>query len=487
MPAVPRTPPVARYLREQSSVIEHGPVADAGRYQGYQGHNEMLTTPARTPGPDGPRATGEAAANAGASAGDAWGVRLLRRLPPRPRAALALLATLWRRVEVLAPLCVVALMLVLMARAYYVRWGFAYMKWGADQTKVGVPKLLAFNDLGSRWAVLIGDGAEAVPITGYDGQAYYYLAQHPKLVLSCAKSRVNCPLDEPLLREQRILYPATARLVALNDPARLHATLFLIDFAAILLTALLVGMLCVASGASRWLGAAAGLFCGELLGLLRDLTDPYAVLWAVLAVYLLRKRRPLWSALAVAAALLTREQLVLVLPLLALPLLAGRRWRMLAAWLVMALGPFAVWQLVLRILYGKWPVSFSSSTASVVPLPFAGLWQYRYGPEFGVTVAFVAVPLVLAVLIALAAIWQSGPRDLLRDPLPLIVLLYCLLATLMPYAEWQGMWSSARLAAPGIILAVIVACRVRPSLRGAYALLLALTVLAPLMMAPVLY
>ena len=444
----------------------------------------MLTKPTRLPGSEETNANGEASS---AGAPTVWGTRAMLGLPPRVRAGLALLGALWRRVQVIAPVCVVAVMLVLMARAYYIRWGFATMKWGADQMKVGVPKLIAFNDLGSIWAGRIGDGAEAIPMTGYDGQFYYYLAQHPKLIFSCAKSRVNCPLDSSLLREQRILYPATARLVALNDPARLHETLFLVDFAAILLTTLLVGLLCVEAGASRWLGAAAGLFCGGLLGLLRDLTDPYAVLWAVLAVYLLRKRRPLWSAAAVAAALLTREQLVLVLPLLALPLLAGRRWRTLVGWLAIALGPFVAWQVFLHTVYGKWPLTDSSATASIVPVPFSGLWQYRQGPEFGVTVAFVAVPLVLAVLIALTAIWQTGPRDLLRDPLPLVVMLYCLLASITSQAEWQGMWSSARLAAPGILLAVVVACRVRPSLRGAYAMLLAVSVLAPLMMTPTLF
>ena len=35
---------------------------------------------------------------------------------------------------------------------------------------------------------------------------------------------------------------------------------------------------------------------------LRDLADPYAVFWTVLAVYLLRKRRPLLTGLAVAGS-----------------------------------------------------------------------------------------------------------------------------------------------------------------------------------------
>src|SRR5262249_53597616 len=207
-----------------------------------------------------------------------------------------------------------------------------------------VPIWLAFNDLGHLWAARVGDEADALPVMGYDGQFYYYMAENPGVILACASHSAHCPIDASPLREERILYPMTARLISLGDSAALHIVLFAINFFSILFTALLVGRLCVEAGASPWLGAAAALFGGEIEGLLRDLADPYAVMWTVLAVYLLRRNRPLLCASAVGAALLTREQLVLVLPLLVLPWLVQRRWRPSLLFIAVALGPFLVWR-----------------------------------------------------------------------------------------------------------------------------------------------
>jgi hypothetical protein len=246
-----------------------------------------------------------------------------------------------------APALVVACVLVCMAGVYYFRWGFEHRIWGDHTGPSAVPIWLVFNDVGRKWSTLIGDQASAVAPLGYDGQFYFFIAQNPAIITACGNRWVNCPLDAQPLREERILFPMTARVLALGNSAWLHPIFFLIDFGSILLTVFLVGALCVAAGVSRWLSVAAGLFCGELVALLRDVADPYGVMWTVLAVYLLRKDRPLWSAVAVAAALLTREQLVLVLPLLCLPLLAQRRWRTAMLFLVIALTPFSLWQLQL--------------------------------------------------------------------------------------------------------------------------------------------
>lgn len=166
----------------------------------------------------------------------------------------------------------------------------------------------------------------------------------------------------------------TARVLAFGQANLIPFVLLLINFAAILITAVLVGRMAVEMGASRWLGAAAGLFTGEVLAFVRDLNDPYAVMWLVLAVYLARKERWIWCALAVAAALLTREQLIVVVPFLALPLIAQRHWRTLALCAAVALVPFVTWQIILRIQYGTWALlNGDSRTAGLVPIPFEGL------------------------------------------------------------------------------------------------------------------
>jgi hypothetical protein len=385
-----------------------------------------------------------------------------------------------------APVLVVALGLVLLAGVYYVRFGFTQRPWGGHGPSA-VPVWLAFNDIGHVFAARVGDAAEAVPVLGYDGQFYYFMARHPSVILTCASSLTHCPIDASPLREERILYPMTARLLTGGDPAALHVALFLIDFASILLTVLLVGKLCIAAGASRWLGAAAGLFVGEIQGLVRDLADPYAVMWTVLAVYLLRKNRPLLTGLAVAAAVLTREQLVLVLPLLGLPWLAQQRWRDAALFFIPALVPFIAWQSALRVIFGQWGFSGSVATTHGLRWPFLALWQYRVGPEFALTVAFVAVPLVAAAVIAVLWMRRHGIRALLTDPVPLVVLLYAVLASLTAYAEWEGTWSSSRLVAPVAVLGIVIAAGLAPRLRQAYAALLATTALAVFLIVPMLY
>ena len=226
---------------------------------------------------------------------------------------------------------------------------------------------------------------------------------------------------------------------SLGQPDLLPYTLLLVNFLAILLTAALVGRMCVEAGTSRWLGAAAALFCGEVLGFLRDLADPFAVLWVVLAVYLLRHRRYTWAAVAVAAALLTREQLILTLPLLWLPLLMRREWRRLMICLLVGVGPFLVWQTVLRILWGQWGVLSGDPAGAGVAgavgwervIPFWGLWQERAKADFGLIVALVVVPLVLVVVIGILAVWWRGPRHVLEeDALPLVVVVYTLFLSL---------------------------------------------------------
>jgi len=318
---------------------------------------------------------------------------------------------------------------------------------------------------------------------GYDGQFYYFVAYRPSIIWTCPHDPATCPTYTPEFRWQRIFYPMTASLLALGQPQLLPFTLILVNVLAILVTTFLVGQMCSEPRASSWLGAAAGLYCGEMLGFLRDLADPYSVMWVVVAIYLLRKRRYLWGAAAVAAALLTREALIFYLPLLSLPLIAQRRWRTLVLSALIGLGPFIAWQVILKALYGPWAIiQGDSQQAQLVPIPFYGLWSLRHTtPDFALMILFVVVPLLLAMYIALTALWQRGPRSLLTDPVPLMVLLYSVLVSLTYWFNWADFWAPTRLAAPAIVLAVLIAAGLRSlTLRGAYGAILALSALSPL-------
>ncbi len=392
--------------------------------------------------------------------------------------------TTWVRSAVLAG--IVALALILTAWVYYVRWGFDHRPWGDNQQASSVPIWLAFNDLGYLFAARVGDQADAVAPIGYDGQFYYYTAKDPGVLFTCASGPEQCPIDASLLREERILYPVTAHLLALGDPAALHFVLFAINFVSIVVTAIVVGWLCIRAGAPPWLGVAAALYCGELQGLLHDLADPYAVMWTVLAVAFLRTRRPLLCGAAVGAATLSREQLAFILPLLAIPWVAQRQWRSALLFLAVALGPFVAWQAALRAIFGQWGLEASVASTRGVHLPFAGLWAQQSTLEFGDMVVFVAVPMVFAGLVSLAWIGRHGVRALLMDPVPLVVLANMGLATLTDAHEWEGVGGSARLVASGIALGMVVACDIAPSLRRSYAAVVGATALSMVVLPPLL-
>lgn len=412
-----------------------------------------------------------------------------RRLAAAARPALEKGRRWWARVAPAAPLVAVAALLLLMARAYYVEQHY-YTKqplWRG---------LAAFADIGTISGHHLGLNGLVMnnnPV-GFDGQFYYFIALDPKQPFMCAHRPPNCALDDAfgIVRAERLLYPYAASALTLGHPHAVPFTLLFVNFAAILITALLVGRMCVEMGASRWLGAAAALFAGEVLGFLRDLADPFAVMWVVLAVYLLRKERYLLFGLAVAAALLTREQLILTLPLLFLPLLLRRRWRTLAASALLAFAPFAALQVALRVIWGRWALSSGDTQGAgvangVLPLPFHGLLEMRHRVDFGTILALVVVPLVLACFASAVALWRAWRADgwagVLADPVPLVILAYSLMLSLTSWILWQDMWTPGRLAALAVVLGMLVVAKLpNVSLRASYASIVALSGLAPLML-----
>lgn len=410
---------------------------------------------------------------------ESWGGRVVRRIgvvvSERVPASTRVWNTLVARRAVLAKIAPLLAVAAAMLALAYVRYH--------EQKFYITPGLAGFADINTVEAKRLGIpnyGLVGNPV-GYDGQFFFFMAYKPSFIWSCAHDLAHCPALQPSFRWQRILYPAFARALALGRTPWIPFTLLLVNFVGVLVVTYLVGKMAVEMGASRWMGAAAGLFCGELLGFLRDLADPFGVLWIVVAIYLLRRNRPLWAAVAAAAAILTREQLVFYLPILALPLLAQRRWLTIIQSAAITLIPFVAWQATLHALYGNWPL-FAGDTqvATLTRFPFLGLWRTRHDYDFGVTLLCAGIPLAFAFVVSLAAIWHHGPRSLLRDPVPLMALVYCALFSLVNYLQWADVWGAARLEDPGVVLAVLAACALPwRSLRASYGVVLALTAFAP--------
>lgn len=410
-----------------------------------------------------------------------------KTIQQRGVSALGTLRALARRLAPVAPVLAVGVFLVLMAFTYFVQQKY--------YTKRSWRAVAAFADIGTISGQHLGLDSLVMNNnpTGFDGQFYYFVALDPRQPIICAHHPPNCALDLAFgeVRAERILYPYTAYLVSLGQPRLVPYALLTVNFFAVLVVTWLVGLMAVEAGASRWLGAAAGLFCGEVMGFLRDLADPYAVMWLVVAVYFLRKEKYLYTALAIAAALVTREQLILTLPLLAIPLVVQRRWRTLAWSAAVALGPFVVWQIVLRIVWGQWALATGDTAGAGVdkyflPIPFHGLWEENLRPQFGIMLAFTVLPLVFACALSVLAIWRQyhagGWRAALQDPVPIFILVYTLELSLTSWILWQDLWTPSRLAAEAVVLGVIVAARyASPSVRSSYGTLAALTGMGALM------
>jgi hypothetical protein len=351
------------------------------------------------------------------------------------------------------------------------------------------PKLAGFAQIGHTVAGRSGLQRQAIGNdVGYDGQYYFLLAYDPASVVRYCKNEQDArchvaPRGLSELRAERILYPMTVRVLALGQLSLIPIMLLLVNVFAILMVAELMGQMAVAAGRSRWWGAATALFCGMTLGLLRDLADPYAVMWLVLAVFLLRQERWRWAALAGAAALLTRESLIIFIPLLAMPLLAQRRWGLLAQYAAITFVPFIAYQIVLYGFFGKWALlTGDSSAAQLVHIPFAGFWEERKTLDFSVIALGVVLPLVGSIVLAVCDTVRRGWRSLLSDPVPLTVVLYGVLLSLTYWFQWADIWGASRLAAPAVVLGTLVVMRVPwGQWRSAYMTLLGMSAIIPLL------
>jgi hypothetical protein len=180
---------------------------------------------------------------------------------------------------------------------------------------------------------------------GYDGQYYFRLALDP---LANQRTAFGITLDHPAYRQQRILYPALAHVLALGRARWVPWAMVLLNYAAICALGFTAGLFACAFGRHALWGLVIPFFPGLLFSINRDLTEVLAQSLTVGAIYLLHRRRLLAGAITLALALLARETLV-----------------------VLAAGYFASWALRMRRGQARW----SEGAALMIPLAAFSIWQ----------------------------------------------------------------------------------------------------------------
>jgi hypothetical protein len=174
----------------------------------------------------------------------------------------------------------------------------------------GEGNIASFIIVGSLRAVpeRLPRGVPVTPGTGYDGQFYYRLALDP---LDWSRRAFGIRLDS-VARLERIGYPFLAWALAAGQFGVVPVTLVLVNVLALAVLAGLCAVLAREAGRKAIWGLVVVAYWGFLWSLSRDLTEIVATMFVVAGLLAIRRRHPIYAALALSAAVLTRETALMV-------------------------------------------------------------------------------------------------------------------------------------------------------------------------------
>lgn len=143
---------------------------------------------------------------------------------------------------------------------------------------------------------------------GYDGQAYFVLSLSPFLK---DPAPLGFRFDNQALRQQRILYPLTVHLFAWGNSSRTAWAMIIVNIMAVGAMVVFAARIFQRMGKPPWLSLLVGFYPGLAVSVPRGLTEPFALMWIVAAIYLW-KRQPWTAGGLLGLAVLTRETALLV-------------------------------------------------------------------------------------------------------------------------------------------------------------------------------
>ena len=305
---------------------------------------------------------------------------------------------------------------------------------------------------------LAPEGLRISTPVGYDGQFYYRLALYP---LTKQRVEYGITLDNPPYRQQRILYPVLARLVALGGTPWLPWSMIVVNYLAVCGLAFGAARIAELFAMPAIYGLAIPFFPGVLLALDRDLPDPLAISLMVFSLYLLHSRRITFAACVLALAVLTRETVIL----LAAALFVHSTWHALrrqSAWtesvlLAIPLATYAVWQLWIFARWGTFGFAAGSGSLDHFPLKSAGILLIQavqsalgFHPFLLVELLFLGAMTLLAAIVSIRSTVDSGVKLAWLMYLALVVFL----SRLVWVEDWAFMRASAELMVLGFIIVI---------------------------------
>ena len=263
--------------------------------------------------------------------------------------------------------------------------------------------------------------------SGYDGQFYYRLALQP-WNLSWSAHGITFDFG---FRRQRVGYSWLAWTLSGGQAAAAPYALVAVNLLGLGALGFFTGKWAQSLGRHALWGLLPAGYFGLVWSLSRDLTEITAITLVVAGIVAWRSRHPLWSGLAFAGAVLSRETALLVVAALAVTRMADvvrrkeRLGRADLGWAIPA-AVFVGWQATCAVAFGGTPLFSEGMNASA---PFTGSIRSVLGwiEHPGLTHLLLLTQLVVLVVVAGLAFWnlrrsRSSPFERLAFVFSVILL-----------------------------------------------------------------
>lgn len=264
---------------------------------------------------------------------------------------------------------------------------------------------------------------------GYDGQFYYYVAMDPFLEKGYFKNAY---------RQQRILYPLMARLLAFGKENLLPYTFYIVNLAALAAGMYFFILILRQYSLSPMWSLFYGLSPPSIMTIQYDLPSPVSICLIIAAVYFYISRNIFLATVFMSFSFLAREDsIVVLLPLLVWDYQCNRRFKRIIL-LSSCLIPFFLWQLFVAVKLGDAPMATSAEVVSFIP--FSGIIGYIKTIEFGdfkqISRQFSTL-LIFSYFAILSVIIVKKLLNL-RHLFYYVVTAYCLLAIFTLPSQWNN-------------------------------------------------
>ncbi len=293
---------------------------------------------------------------------------------------------------------------------------------------------------------------------GYDGQFTYAIALDP---LNAAPQ-----IDVPAYRYQRILHPILARIVALGQPGLIVWAILLVNLVAYAAGVAALERLLIDERISRWYALVYALFGGMFFAVRVSTAEPLAYGLALLAILAERRGRLVWMAILLALAAPAKETTLFFIAGYLLYFALERRWREVLRLGIIAVVPFALWQIVLKLWLGQFGVGSGGADATPFQIiPYNGIWSIAAN---GIRVFLLlgVLPLIMVGLPSLWALWRTI-RDTIQHRWHPYVFLLLANAAIMPFvpeSTYREPLGIARFAV-GLVIGVLLYAALRRNRR----------------------